>query len=181
MSDAAAGMEVGRGVARGGRRWKIPLAGLVLVSGVWFSWSAVCPCERTPGGVLFGSVESGQITDWSFANDVPLCQIQVGRIPYSINLNCMATPSGELFVSCSACSGKRWSGIVLDNSNVRLRLDDTVYPVTATRVLDDSALDEAWRARVDKLQVHGGGPVNATPAPDAVRPDHWWSFQLTSR
>ena len=157
------------------------LAGLVLVSGVWLSWSAVCPCERTPGGVLFGSVESGQITDWSFANDVPLCQIQVGRIPYSINLNCMATETGELYLSCSQCAQKRWAGIALDIPNVRLRLNGTVYRVEATRVLEADALDQAWRARVEKLQVHGGSAVNPTPPPDAVRPGHWWSFHLTSR
>jgi len=154
---------------------------VVLVTVGWIGWSATCPCDRTPGGWLFGSVSAEAVHDWSFANDVPLCQIQVGRIPYSINLNCMATPAGALYLSCSVCSTKNWSGVVLENGNVRLRLADTVYPVTATRVLDSGELDRAWSARVAKLQVHAEPPINPPPPPDAERPDHWWSFRLESR
>ncbi|MEC7581946.1 MAG: hypothetical protein VYC85_06015, partial [Pseudomonadota bacterium] len=40
-------------------------------------YSAVCPCERTPGGVLFGAAADGPVDDWSFANEVPLCQLQI--------------------------------------------------------------------------------------------------------
>jgi hypothetical protein len=159
----------------------VGITAIGLATAGWVGWSVTCPCDRTPGGFLFGSVAAEPVSDWSFANDVPLCQIQVGRIPYSINLNCMATPSGELYLSCSGCSGKNWSGVVMENSNVRLRLDGTVYPVTATRVVDSAELDRAWRARVDKLQRHADPPLNPPPPPDAQRPDHWWSFRLESR
>ena len=68
-------------------------------------YSAVCPCERTPGGFLFGAAADGPVDDWSFANEVPLCQLQIyaGIRPHSINLNCMSTPAGELYLSCSVC------------------------------------------------------------------------------
>ena len=121
-----------------------------------------------------------RIADWSIANEVPLCQIQVGRLPYSINLNCMATDTGELYLSCGACTRKRWAGVVLDNGNVMLRLEGTVYPVTATRVVDPDELDRAWEARAQKLQVHGT-PSNPAPAVGALRQDSWWSFRLESR
>lgn len=164
------------------------LAALVIVvvaAGV--VWTSTCPCEATPGFVLLGDVQDTPVADWRFANDVPLCQIQiqVGWRPHAVNLNCMATPSGELFLSCSVCTRKHWAGQVAQNepsrTAARLRLDGRLYPVTLNRVLDPAQLDRAWAARVKKLQVHGGGPINPKPDPDAPRPDHWWSFRVVSR
>ena len=131
----------------------------------------VCPCERVPGGWLFGKHVSAPIDDWSFANDVPLCQVEVrGWLPHSVNVNCMSS-DGDLFVSCASCEGKRWSTMALANPNGRVRLDDTVYPVTFHRVEAPEALDEAWHARERKL----GRPE------DRPRAEGWWSFRLESR
>jgi hypothetical protein len=165
---------------------KIILAGLLATLAsvsvaVFLYFSLACPCERTPGAYLFGDVVDEAITDWSFANDVPLCQIQVwaGVRPHAVNLNCMATPEGELFLSCGNCVNKYWAGEVGDDEQGRLRLNGTVYPVKLRRVLDDRVLDQAWDARVTKLQVHAG-PLNPAPAPDAQRGEGWASFQVTS-
>src|SRR5688572_25950426 len=113
-------------------------------------WTTACPCNRMPGLMLMGDVQETPVTDWSFVNDAPLCQIQVyaGFIPYAVNLNCMATPDGELFLSCSACSEKYWPGYVGQNESGRLRVDGRVYPVTLSRVQDQATLDRAWEARV---------------------------------
>ena len=114
---------------------------LVAVAG-FLVWLFTCPCERMPGGYLLGEEVEEPIADWSFTNEVTLCQIQInaGLLPHSINLNCMSTATGDLYLSCSQCDGKRWSNAVLDNSLARLRLNETVYPVTLTRVLDESEL-----------------------------------------
>ena len=66
-------------------------------------WALTCPCEGTPGFILRGELYEEPVTDWGFANDVQLCQIQISiRLrPHSVNLNCMATPEGDLFLSCS--------------------------------------------------------------------------------
>ncbi len=148
----------------------------------FLGWSITCPCDFTPGGLLLGDQADEEITDWSFANDVPLCQIQVstGLLPYSINLNCMATSAGELYLSCSVCDLKRWAGVVVGNGRAKMRLDGTVYPVTATRVLDPDELDRAWVARVDKLQIHSTAINPAVPV-GTPRPDRWWSFRVVSR
>jgi hypothetical protein len=53
--------------------------------------------------------------------------------------------------------------------------------VQLNRVTEPAEMDRAWAARVSKLQVHGGGPYNPVPEPDAVRPDHWWTFHVKSR
>jgi hypothetical protein len=149
------------------------LAGLVVAG--FLTWFLYCPCERTSGGYLLGGEAIEPVTDWSFANDmasVPLCQIQVdaGLLPHSINLNCMAD-SGELYLSCSGCDGKRWSTAVLDIPRARLRAGSVVYPVNVTRVTDPETLDRAWVARAAKL----GRPT------DTPRQDGWWSFRVVSR
>ena len=155
---------------------------LIVTAGGIAVWTTTCPCNRTPGLMLLGDLQEKPVTDWSFVNDVPLCQIQIyaGPIPHAVNLNCMATPEGELFLSCSVCSTKFWASQVEQNEPGRLRLNDRVYPVVLNRVQDEAVLDRAWAARVKKLQVHGEPPYNPAPPPDAKRPDSWWTFQLKS-
>ena len=136
-------------------------------------WAIACPCDRLPGLYLRGPEASEAVTDWSFANQVPLCQIQVdaGLLSHALNLNCWADRTGDLYLSCAGCDGKRWSSAAIANNQARLRLDRTVYPVTLTRVLDDAELDRAWESRAVKI-----GSVGS-----AARPDGWWSFRVVSR
>jgi hypothetical protein len=145
---------------------------LVLAAAAIAVWTIQCPCERTPGGWLVGEVVDEPITDWSFANTVPLCQIQVSRglLPHAINLNCMAA-AGRLYLSCAGCEGKAWSTAALARPEARLRLNGSVYPVRLTRVEDSATLDEAWRARETKMGRD----------PDRPREAGWWSFLVESR
>ena len=148
-------------------------------------WAASCPCGGIPGFVLRGEVHAEPVQDWRFANDVSLCQIQInaGWLAHSVNLNCMATPAGDLFLSCSAGTRKYWCQHVGADHPGRLRLNGTVYPVVLNRVTDPATLDAAWAARVSKLQhpeVQAQQPPGATPSPDAKRPATWWSFQVRS-
>mgnify|MGYP004282487427 FL=1 len=160
---------------------------LVLLGG-GVAWTVNCPCETTPGFVLLGDSSDEAITDWSFANDVSLCQIQISITmrPHSVNVNCMATPEGELFISCSFGDNKYWCPKVQADHPGRLRLDGVVYPVYLNREMDQSRLDHVWSARMRKLQKPevqarqpGGG--GTPPALDTPRPDTWWTFQVTSR
>ena len=160
------------------------VASVVLVLGIggFTYWFLTCPCDRIPGGYLLGAEVAEPVGDWSFANDVTLCQVQInaGVLPHSINLNCMSTNAGDLYLSCSNCGTKRWSNAVLSNGTARLRLHDDVYPVTLTRVMDASELDRAWGARVRKLNSLSV-PASPPPPPGAPRPDGWWSFRVESR
>jgi hypothetical protein len=149
-------------------------------------WALACPCGAIPGFVLRGEVQPETVQDWRFANGVSLCQIQInaGWLPHSVNLNCMATASGDLFLSCSAGTRKYWCQHVGPDHPARLRLNGRVYPVVLNRVTDPATLDAAWAARVEKLQrpeVQALQPPGATPAPDEKRPETWWSFQVRSR
>ena len=130
----------------------------------------VCPCERTPGGPLHFAEATEPVTDWSFVNNVGLCQVEVqALIPWSVNLNCMSDQK-KLYVSCARCDGKFWSSVALRNESGRIAIGDRVYPVRMRRVLDPVELDRAWQARATKT---GRGSSQ-------TRADHWWSFELTS-
>ena len=149
-------------------------------------WALTCPCDGTPGFVLRGDLHEEPVSDWSFANEVDLCQIQisVGIRPHSVNLNCMATPSGDLYLSCSVGARKYWCPKVGADEPARLRLDGVVYRVVLNRVTDEATLDEAWLARITKLQAPGVQALqpagSQTPPMDAPRPESWWTFNVSS-
>ncbi len=151
-------------------------------------WAVTCPCETTPGFVLLGDSHEDPVTDWSFANQVSLCQIQISiwLRPHSVNVNCMATLDGHLFISCSVGARKYWCPRVGEDEPGRLRLDGVVYPVFLNREMDPATLDRVWTARMQKLQAPevqarqpGGG--GEPPPLDTPRPDSWWSFRVDVR
>ncbi len=134
------------------------------------AYSAVCPCGPTPGLYLWGATSEEPVDDWSFVDEVKYCQLEVQTWrPHSITLNCMADDDGTLYISCSQCANKSWSQTAVDNGVGRIRAGDLIYPVSLTRVTDPAELDHAWLTRADK--------VKREPSP---RPDHWWSFRLSS-
>jgi hypothetical protein len=157
---------------------------LVVLGGGYWAWT--CPCEGVPGLMVRGELHEEPVTDWSFANEVDLCAVQigVGWRSHAVNLNCMATPSGELFLSCSVGESKYWCPRVGPDHEGRLRLDGQVYPVVLNRVTDPSTMDAAWEARVRKLQspeVQARQPPGSSAPPlDAERPGHWWTFHVAS-
>ena len=159
-----------------------PAALVILLVIAFYGWSLTCPCDFTPGAVLFGAEQEFPVDDWTFANQVTLCQIQVNAVmrPHAINLNCFANADGDLYLSCSSCDGKRWSGFAIRDPRARLRLDRNVYPVHLTRIVDPAELDMAWVARLDKL--HSLEEPANPPAPlGSPRPDGWWTFRVRSR
>ena len=103
----------------------------IVVIALLMTYVLRCPCERIPGSVLFGVEVEEPVSDWSFANSAELCQIQVqGVIPWSVNLNCMADDAGALYLSCSRCEGKYWSGRAMANPNARIRIAGQVSGAT---------------------------------------------------
>lgn len=147
--------------------------GLVAAIAGFLYWSVNCPCERTPGGYLWGDVSEEEITDWSFVNEVSLCQLQtnVAFIPYSINMNCSSLEE-ELFVGCMNCEDKRWGAALAERGTARFRINDVVYPVTARRLMDPAEKDHAWLSS----SIKAGRPDGTPRPPDNI----WWTFQLSS-
>jgi hypothetical protein len=145
-------------------------------------WAAACPCEGVPGLYLRGTEVTEPVIDWSFANQVRLCQIQVdtGLLPQANNLNCMATDTGELYLSCGGCAEKRWSNAAVENNEGWVRLDANVYPVTLRRVTDAAERERAWDARTQKLS-NLDDPPNTPPPAGSSPDDDWWTFHVVSR
>ena len=128
------------------------------------------PCGPLPGGRLAESTSSAPVQDWSFANDVKYCAVEVQpEAPRSVTVNCMST-EGRLYVSCSECAGKTWSALAVENPAGRVRIGEQVLPVSLRRVQDPAELDAVWLARAAK--------TGDEPSP---RPDEWWTFELRSR
>lgn len=148
---------------------------LIALLGAGVYVGVACPCERMPGVALWGDEVAEPVENWAFVNNTGLCQLQVdgGLLPQSLNLNCMST-DGALYISCSRCAGKRWSTTALHNPKGRIRVEGQVYAIVLRRVQDAAELDRAWGARAEKLRGFGRS-VNA------ARPDHWWTFELSSR
>ncbi len=148
------------------------LSFLFLLAAAVAAYAFYCPCEQIPGVYLLGDEVSEPVTDWAFVNEVRLCQIQVAGspLPHAINLNCMSS-GGEAYLSCSYCAGKVWSNAAVDDPLARLRVGGNVYPVRLERLTEPARLDAAWQARSSKLGLPTG----------QERPDHWWSFAVTSR
>ena len=129
------------------------------------------PCGRVPGTRLSGEEITQPVTDWSFADQLPGCQIEVRPSePYSINAACF-TYAGRLFVGCMRCSGKRWPTYVAADPNVRVKLGDRLYPLRANRVTDMTTIQAAWDERSRK---HTTGAATAVPA-------DYWLFGLDPR
>ena len=166
----------------------VAATGAVVVVAGGVVWTMTCPCEATPGFVLLGDSHEDPVTDWSFANQVSLCQIQfsIWLRPHSLNVNCMATPDGDLFISCSGGARKYWCPRVGEDQPGRLRLDGVVYPVIFNREMGPATLDRVWTARMHKMQDprvrerQPGGRGDLRPL-DTPRPDSWWSFRVVSR
>jgi hypothetical protein len=59
-------------------------------------------------------------------------------------------------------------------------MNGNVYPVNLTRVTDPMEMDQAWEARVKKLQVVATAQNPAVPL-GTPRPDGWWTFRIESR
>lgn len=144
--------------------------GMFLIAALGAAYvSYFCPCERTPGFWLSGEEVTTPVDDWTFANDASLCQLEVETWrPHSINLNCMST-GPDLFVSCSYCEDKYWSNTALAYPSGKIKIGDKLSPVEFERITDPVWLDIAWRARALKLN-----------RPAGERPEHWWTFKLTS-
>ena len=144
----------------------------------YYVYSTKCPCEGIPGGILFGERIEEPVEDWSMVNDVEICQLQIaaGFRPHSINLNCWATPDGDLFVGCMSCESKYWGYQVGPNEQGYIRVAGRLYPVTLNRIENTDEMDKIWRSRFFKLGLRSPEPVPETP-----RADGWWAFSVVSR
>ena len=129
------------------------------------------PCGPIAGGQLSEPEVTQKIDDFRFVQTENRCAVEVfGEKVHSVTVNCWSVGK-QLFIGCKDCDGKKWSGVIEQNRNVRVRIGESVYPVKATRMLDRVAIERAWNFRLQKYAEGEPGPV----------PDGYWLYHMGSR
>lgn len=139
---------------------------------VWTLLTGLGPWERTPGGKLLGEIQTRPVSDWSFVQQVPNCAVETRpQYPHSVTVNCWDL-SGQLYIGCMNCAEKIWSRYLMENPLVRVRVEETIYPVLFEQVVDDGEMNAAWQARWQKM---------GRPSPAPAAPEHYVLYRVTSR
>ena len=124
-----------------------------------------------PYGTISGKRLRGEeviepIEDWSFANQYRRVNVEVRPSdPYSVNAGYFVD-DGTLYISSAK---SRWTQLLVQDPNMRIRVGDKLYPVMATR-MEGAHLEQARQAYSDKYP-------NRTPEQIAER----WCFRIASR
>ena len=122
----------------------VALAAVVLLAGCEPLWVL-------PGGAL-GGTESRVPDDWGFSDAVDTVQIETGTDAYSVNVWGVAV-GPHFYVASARGEGSRWARYMVQTPAVRLRIDDAVYPLRASRVEDEGELATVTAAYVRKYEV----------------------------
>ena len=105
------------------------------------------PLGPIAGGELSGATSDEAILDWSFAADVEVVQLETQPgDPHSVN-TWVGVHNGKLYIPTSLIRGnaepnnRDWVRHVIADPRVRLRINDTIYPATASRVMDQAQVN----------------------------------------
>ena len=108
------------------------------------------PFLLLPGGRLDGSTASAP-NDWSFSDEVTTVQLETRpEDPYSINIWVVGMGAG-LYVHAGA-NRSAWVEHIEVNSDVRMRIEDTLYDLRASRVESEdefARFSDAYEAKYD--------------------------------
>ena len=102
------------------------------------------PKDRRPGSWLSGEVETAPVSDWSFVNDQMEVFIETRPwygVPFSVT-TVIAEAEGKVFVPsiyeqpADFPGSKYWNGVIADNPDIRLKVADRLYEMTARPAAD---------------------------------------------
>ena len=97
------------------------------------------PAMVFSAGALNGPV--AETDSFAFAAQYRLMRLEVRPAnPYSVNLR-VVMRGDHLYLD--AAEGRRWHKLLKENPNVRVKLGDSIYPATASRV-DDPELTKTF-------------------------------------
>ena len=97
-----------------------------------------------PGGELSGKVVSEPVADWSFVIDEFVDLETRPSDPYSVELNYVVR-NGQLYID--PAEGRRWLDHIREDSRVRVRFGEKIYPVEAVLVGKPGELEGFDRER----------------------------------
>ncbi len=97
------------------------------------------PFILLPGGALEGSTKPAPAS-WAFTDEVGTIQLETNPDdPYSVNIWVIAI--GENLYVHAGANRSTWIENMETDPNVRLRVDDAIYELIATRVEDQAEFD----------------------------------------
>ena len=109
------------------------------------------PTILLPGGALAGTTTAAP-ADWSFTDAVSTIQLETRPAdPYSVNIWVIAL-GPNLYVHAGA-NRAEWVEHMEADPNVRLRVGDAIYELSATRVTEQAELDrfaDAYEKKYDR-------------------------------
>lgn len=126
----------------------IALSSLLLIAGCG-------PFLILPGGELDGSTAPAP-SDWSFSTEVGTVQLETRpEEPYSVNI--WAVGMGPVLYVHAGANRTSWVEHMEANSDVRVRVDDKLYDLRASRVEDQDEFNRFSDAYEEK---YGSRPRN---------------------
>jgi hypothetical protein len=140
---------------------------------LWFVFTLAEPYGRIPGGRLSGEEVTGPVTDLISTLKRPPLTLEVRPSnPYSVHTS-YTVYEGNLYVSAIIGGDSRWARFLVEDPNLRIRSGNKIYKVRATKVEDQTLLDEIHEFRARR----GGGGSTRTPEELA----RMWFFRIDSR
>ncbi len=119
----------------------------------WLAFIGIEPADRRPGTLLAGT-EQPLPTDLSFLDTAMEVELETRPwfgIPFSVTV-VVARDADEIYVpslydTAQPFPGtKYWNHVVAANPNVRLRVDEMLYPLTITPVTNEAEFRDAFAA-----------------------------------
>ncbi len=112
------------------------------------------PMGPIPGGTLEGP-EAPWPEDWAFTRDIENVLLETKpEDPYSVTL--WAVYVDDSFYVAGASSESRWVDNVLQQSEIRLAIEGTLYEGRASRVIDEGELRSVGDAYTTKYEIDTG-------------------------
>ncbi len=135
------------------------------------------PYGRIPGGRLSGEEVEGIVTDWNSVMSQPVTLEVRPSNPYSVHTS-YTIYEGHLYVSAIIGGDSRWARFLVEDPNLRIRpgrenVENKIYKVRATRIEDQSLLDEIHEFRARQRSS------GSTRTPEEVA--RMWFFRIDSR
>jgi hypothetical protein len=133
-------------------------------------WVIGCgPTLVFPGGSLDGKPAAAP-EDWGFTSEISTVQLETNPAdPYSVNIWALGI-GDKLYVHAGA-NRSTWVENMEADPSVRVRIDETIYPLTAARVQSQAEFDTFADAYETK---YGNRPRNEDVS-------EAYLFELTSR
>ncbi len=128
------------------------------------------PWNQLPGKRITGEEVTEPVEDWSFMEPSTRETLEVRPSdPYSVDIRAFLYQ--EVLYLNSITPENRWTQYLLEDPNLRLKVGNKIYKVTATRVRDQALVDEIDKAR------ERPGRRERTPEEKALN----WYFRIDSR